>query len=123
MPSPNAYPFAIFGGAWAGAMDGRAYPSKGDTVVGNDVWLGHRATVLPGVTIGHGAIVGTAAVVTKDVAPYAVVGGNPARELRRRFDEATVARLLALAWWDWDVARITRNLHALTGGDVDAVVA
>lgn len=111
----SAYPFAVFGGDWAGAMDGKAYPSKGDTRVGNDVWIGYRATILPGVTIGDGAIVGAHAVVTRDVAPYAIVGGNPAQLLRPRFDETTAAALVAAAWWDWPIEKITRYAPLLTG--------
>ena len=111
----SAYPFAVFGGDWAGAMAGKAYPNKGDTHVGNDVWIGYRATILPGVIIGHGAIIGACAVVTRDVPPYAIVGGNPARVIRMRFDAATTARLLALAWWDWPIEKITRLAPLLTG--------
>jgi virginiamycin A acetyltransferase len=111
----SAYPFAVFGGEWAPAMDGKAYPSKGDTRVGNDVWIGYRATVLPGVTIGDGAIVGAYAVVTRDVAPYTIVGGNPAQLLRPRFDAATTAALLAAAWWEWPIDKITRYAPLLTG--------
>lgn len=118
----SAYPFAIFGHDWQNAMAGKAYPTKGDTVIGNDVWLGYRAAILPGVSIGHGAIVGAYSVVTKDVAPYTIVGGNPARLLRPRFSAATVQRLLAAAWWHWPVEKITRYAPLLTG-DVQAFLA
>jgi virginiamycin A acetyltransferase len=111
----SAYPFAVFGGDWAEAMAGKAYPMKGDTRVGNDVWIGYRATIMPGVNIGDGAIIGACAVVTRDVPPYAIVGGNPARVIRQRFDAPTTARLLALAWWDWSVEKITRHAALLTG--------
>ncbi|AMJ64309.1 CatB-related O-acetyltransferase [Hymenobacter sp. PAMC 26628] len=111
----SAYPFAVFGGDWAGAMAGKTYPTKGDTTVGNDVWLGYRATILPGVAIGDGAIVGAHAVVTRDVAPYNIVGGNPAQVIRPRFDAATTARLLAVAWWHWPIEKITRHAALLTG--------
>jgi virginiamycin A acetyltransferase len=117
----SAYPFAAFGGAWSEAMRGKSYPSRGDTVVGNDVWIGYRAALLPGVQIGDGAIIGAYSVVTKDVAPYAIVGGNPAREIRRRFSPGHVERLLQLRWWDWDIDKITRNVHLLTGNDVEAL--
>ena len=96
-------------------MVGKAYPNKGDTHVGNDVWIGYRATIMPGVTIGHGAIIGACAVVTRDVPPYAIVGGNPARVIRMRFEADTVARLLTLAWWDWPMEKITRFAPLLTG--------
>ncbi|GAB3298177.1 CatB-related O-acetyltransferase [Hymenobacter tenuis] len=111
----SAYPFAIFGGEWGGAMEGKAYPTKGDTTVGNDVWIGYRATILPGVTIGHGAVIGAYAVVTRDVAPYTIVGGNPAHCIRPRFDATTTAQLLAVAWWDWPIDKITRYASLLTG--------
>ncbi len=117
----SAYPFAAFGGAWSEAMRGKSYPSRGDTVVGNDVWIGYRAALMPGVKIGDGAIIGAYAVVTKDVAPYAIVGGNPAREIRQRFSPGHVERLLQLRWWDWDLDKITRNVHLLTGNDVEAL--
>ncbi|WP_374165259.1 CatB-related O-acetyltransferase [Arcticibacter sp. MXS-1] len=115
----TAYPFAIFGGDWSNAMDGKSYPSKGDTIVGNDVWIGYRAAILPGVKIGDGAIIGSYSVVTKDVPPYTIVGGNPAQPIRKRFDEETIARLLELAWWDWPIEKITKYAAYLTG-DVNA---
>lgn len=111
------YPFPIFGAGWETAMP-TEWPHKGDTLVGNDVWIGYGATIMPGVHIGDGAIVATNAVVTKAVAPYAVVGGNPAQEIRRRFDPETIQSLLALRWWDWDIAKITRNLPAICGSDL-----
>ena len=116
----TTYPFPIFGGGWE-AAEPPAWPSRGDTVVGNDVWIGYRATVMPGVTIGDGAIVATASVVTRDVPPYAIVGGNPAAVIRYRFDDAAIARLLALRWWDWDAAKLTRNVRAICASDVDAL--
>ncbi|MCB0383268.1 MAG: CatB-related O-acetyltransferase [Psychroserpens sp.] len=110
----TAYPFAIFGGDWQHAMDGKSYPSKGDTEIGNDVWIGQDATIMPGVQIGDGAIIATKAVVTKDVAPYTIVGGNPAKPIKKRFSEATISKLLQLKWWDWDIEKITKNLEKLT---------
>lgn len=117
----SAYPFAIFGGSWSHAMDGKEYPVKRDTVVGNDVWIGYKAAILPGVHIGDGAIIGAYSVVAKDVAPYAVVGGNPAREIRKRFSEEHVEKLLNLRWWDWPAEEISRQAPLLTGNDVDAL--
>ena len=114
----TSYPFAIFGHGWEQAMNGKVYPQKGDIVIGNDVWLGYNATIMAGVTIGDGAIVAANATVTKDVAPYAVVGGNPAHEIKKRFSEETIAKLLAIKWWDWDIEKITRNVDVLTGHDL-----
>ena len=95
-----------------------AWPNKGDTVVGNDVWIGYQATIMPGVQIGDGAIIATKAVVTKDVPPYAIVGGNPSQVIRMRFEPAVIARLLDIRWWDWDIAKITRNVQAICGGNI-----
>lgn len=110
----TAYPFAIFGGAWQDAMEGKTYPTKGDTIIGNDVWIGHDATIMPGVHIGDGAIIATKAVVTKNVTPYTIVGGNPAKTIKKRFSETTISKLLQLKWWHWDIQKITENLENLT---------
>ncbi|MBC8154297.1 MAG: CatB-related O-acetyltransferase [Bacteroidetes bacterium] len=118
----SAYPFAIFGQGWENAMLNKTYPVKGDTVVGNDVWLGYQATIMPGVTIGDGAIIGARSVVTKAVPPYAIVGGNPARVIRYRFSDEIIGHLLQLRWWDWPVEKITRHVHLLTGTDVASLL-
>jgi virginiamycin A acetyltransferase len=118
----SAYPFAIFGNGWEQAMAGKEYPYKGDTIIGNDVWIGHNATIMPGVHIGDGAIIATNATVVKDVAPYTIVGGNPATEIRKRFDEKTIQQLLALQWWNWPPERVTRNLDFLTSADFGKLV-
>ena len=110
----SAYPFAIFGGAWQHAMDGKSYPTKGDTVIGNDVWIGHDATIMPGLTIGDGAIIATKAVVTKDVAPYTIAGGNPAKLIKKRFSDDIISKLLELKWWDWEIEKITKHVDKLT---------
>lgn len=114
----STYPFAIFGNGWENAMEGNSYPYKGDTVIGNDVWIGHNAMIMAGVKIGDGAIIATNSTVTKDVRPYSVVGGNPAKEIRRRFDEERIEYLLELKWWDWDIDKITENIEILTGNDL-----
>jgi virginiamycin A acetyltransferase len=120
----STYPFNIFSDDWARVTPlPEELPFKGDTVVGHDVWIGYEALVMPGVTIGHGAIVAARSVVTGDVPPYAIVGGNPARVLKSRYDEATVARLLRIAWWDWDAARVTRHLEQIVGTDLEALEA
>lgn len=114
----STYPFAIFGNGWENAMEGKTYPSKGDTIIGNDVWIGHRATIMPGVKIGDGAIVASNATVTKDVEPYTIVGGNPAKEIRKRFDLDVVNKLIGLKWWDWEIEKITANVKVLTSNDI-----
>ncbi|SDK00769.1 virginiamycin A acetyltransferase [Catalinimonas alkaloidigena] len=110
----SAYPFAVFGHGWEHAMAGKNYPTKGDTVIGHDVWIGYRALILPGVTIGNGSIVAAGAVVTRDVPPYSLVGGNPARLIRPRFAPELIALLQALQWWHWPAERITRHVQELT---------
>ena len=115
------YPFPVFGGDWAAAMPDH-WPNKGDTVIGSDVWIGHGATLMPGVKIGDGAIIASEAVVTSNVEPYAIVGGNPAELIRARFDAPTIDRLLQIRWWDWPIEKITANVKAICGGDVAALV-
>ncbi|MEZ5105178.1 MAG: CatB-related O-acetyltransferase [Draconibacterium sp.] len=117
----SAYPFAIFGGDWANAMEGKSYPSKGDTIIGSDVWIGHNATIMPGVHIGDGAVIATNSTVTKDVEPYSVVGGNPAKLIRKRFSEEQIEILLQLKWWNWDIEKITESLQLLTGNNLEAL--
>lgn len=122
MNSVTTYPFNIMGGGWeAFAPNLGDLPFKGDTVVGNDVWIGQNVTVLPGVHIGDGAIIGANSVVTKDIPPYCIAGGNPCRVIRRRFDDALTAYLLALKWWDWDAEKIFRNMGALCSGDLQQI--
>lgn len=113
--SVSSYPFAIFGNGWENAMEGKSYPTKGNTVIGNDVWIGYNATIMPGVKIGDGAIIATKAVVTKDVAPYSIVGGNPAKEIKKRFSQEEIDFLLDIQWWDWSMEKITKYVHLLTG--------
>lgn len=117
----SSFPFSIFGDGWEHAMEGRGFPQRGDITVGNDVWLGYRSVIMPGVSIGDGAIVGAYSVVTKDVPPYSIVAGNPAKEIRKRFSEAEIARLLELKWWDWPIEKITANVHLLTGNDLSVL--
>lgn len=119
----STYPFPIFGNGWEKGFDPDAYTnaSRGDMVIGDDVWIGNGATILPGVTVGSGAIIGAGAVVGSDVPDYAIVAGNPASIIRLRFNEGTVRRLLALAWWNWSTDLISANIAAITGGDLDAL--
>ncbi len=112
--SISSFPFAIFGEDWSHAMDEKSYPSKGNTIIGNDVWIGYNATIMPGITIGNGAIIAANATVVKDVAPYSIVGGNPAKELKKRFSDERIEELLKLQWWNWDINKITKNVAWLT---------
>ena len=115
----STYPFRVFGKSWKDAPMNAI--SKGDIVIGNDVWIGNSVTIMSGVTIGDGAIIGTNALVAKDVEPYTIVGGNPAKLIRKRFDEETIEFLLNLAWWNWPVEKITENLESITTADLDAL--
>ena len=117
--SLSTYPFAIFGNGWENAMDGKDYPKKGNINIGNDVWIGYNATIMAGVTIGDGAIIATNATVTKDVEPYSIVGGNPAREIKKRFENDVISKLLKLKWWDWDIEKISKNIQKLTDNKFD----
>lgn len=117
--SISSYPFAIFGNGWENAMKDKTYPTKGNTVIGNDVWIGYNATIMPGVKIGDGAIVATNATVTKDVEPYTIVGGNPTKPIKKRFSDSKIEQLLKLEWWHWDIEKITKNVQALTGNNLE----
>lgn len=116
----STYPFKVFGGEW-GTKDPMHTVSKGDTVIGNDVWIGNSVTIMQGINICDGAIIGTNSLVTKDIPPYTIVGGNPAQEIRKRFDEETIAFLVKLQWWNWPVEKITAHLDLITAGDIDAL--
>ena len=118
--SLSTYPFPIFFEEWGLPVEDipRAWDNKGDIVVGSDVWIGYEAVILAGVTIGDGAVVGARAVVTKDVPPYTIVGGVPAKPIRRRFSDDVIQRLLELKWWNWPVERIAANLEAIQSGDI-----
>ena len=121
MRSLSTYPFPIFANHWGldWADVSEAWDNKGDTVIGNDVWIGYEAVILQGVKIGDGAIIGTRAVVTRDVAPYSIVGGVPAREIGKRFPPDVIERLLALRWWDWPHETVQANLPLMMRGDID----
>ena len=122
MNGVSTYPFYIFGNEWESVMPkADDIPYKGDTVVGNDVWIGYDAIIMPGVKISDGAIIAASSVVGSDVPPYSIVGGNPAKLIRMRFADSIVQELLEIRWWDWSVEKITRNLTLIVGADIDAL--
>ncbi|MEU3772463.1 CatB-related O-acetyltransferase [Streptomyces sp. NPDC032472] len=124
MDGPSTFPFPIMGGSWADHFDLiTGLPGRGDTVVGHDVWFGHGATVMPGVRIGHGAIVAAGAVVAEDVPDYGIVAGNPARLIRTRYPEPDIARLLAVAWWNWPMEHLTQHVRTIMSGTIDDLEA
>jgi len=120
LASLSTYPFPIFFEEWG--LDAKnvaaAWDNKGDIVIGNDVWIGYEAVILAGVTIGDGAVIGARAVVTKDVPPYTIAGGVPAKPIRRRFSDEVVSELLKLEWWNWPEEKISRNIEAITQGSI-----
>lgn len=110
------------GGGWEQFTPGlEDLPLKGDTVVGNDVWIGQNVTVMPGIHIGDGSIIAANSVVTKDIPPYSIAGGNPCKLIRKRFDDDLTAYLLNLRWWDWDADKIFRNMDALCCGNLQKI--
>lgn len=119
LSSLSTYPFPLFFEEWELEKKDvtKAWDNKGDIIIGNDVWIGYEAVVLAGVTIGDGAIVGTRAVVTKDVPPYTIVGGVPAKPIKKRFSEETISALLEIQWWNWSEEKIARNIGAIQSGN------
>lgn len=119
--SLSTYPFPIFFEEWGLDVKDitKAWDNKGDIVIGNDVWIGYEAVILSGVTIGDGAVIGARAVVTKDVPPYTIVGGVPAKSIRKRFSEDRIASLLKIKWWNWSKEQIAENIDAIQSGNVE----
>ena len=119
----TSYPFPIFGEIWAEKLKGVRLGacSKGDTVIGNDVWLGRDAVIMPGVCIGDGAVIAAESVVVKDVPPYSIYGGNPAKLIRMRFSDEVIQILLKLQWWNWSYEKITKNLDTIFGVNLEAL--
>ncbi|WP_058960738.1 Vat family streptogramin A O-acetyltransferase [Type-E symbiont of Plautia stali] len=116
----STFPFYIFGNGWENAMPQAGdLPYIGDTVIGNDVWIGFDALIMPGVKIGNGAIISSRSVVTSDVPAYTIAGGNPAKIIKKRFPEETIATLEKLAWWNWPVEKITKNITAIMSNDIE----
>lgn len=120
MSGAGTFPFGMFGGDWWDATHDilEALPSRGDTVIGNNVWFGLDSLIMPGIRIGDGAIIASGSVVTSDVPPYTIVGGNPARVIQRRFSEPDIEELLRIAWWDWPVEAVTAHARAILTGSV-----
>ena len=121
LSSLSTYPFPIFFEEWGLDVKNitKAWDNKGDIVIGNDVWIGYEAVIMAGVHIGDGAVIASRAVVTKDVPPYTIVGGTPAKEIRKRFDENTIAQLQKLQWWDWSIEKISECIPYITGGKIE----
>ncbi|HWP97478.1 MAG TPA: CatB-related O-acetyltransferase [Syntrophomonadaceae bacterium] len=119
----STYPFPIFPDAWG--LDwgnvADAWDNKGDIIIDNDVWIGYEAVIMQGVRIGNGAIIGTRAVVTQDVPPYTIVGGVPAKEIRKRFEPYTIEALLNLCWWNWPYEKIQRHLPNIISGNIQGM--
>lgn len=114
----SSFPFDIFGGDWKKEMEERVYPFKGDTIIGNDVWIGYNATIMPGVHIGDGAIIATNTTVINDVPPYSIVGGNPGKIIKNRFSPQDIDTLCKIKWWDWEIEKITQNIKLITSLDI-----
>lgn len=118
----STYPFYIFGNGWEKSAPEEAdLPYKGDTLIGDDVWIGYEAVIMPGVKVGCGAVIASKSVVASDVPAYSVVGGNPAKRIKYRFDQATIDALLEIAWWNWDPEKITHHLDAIVSADLMAL--
>lgn len=124
MNSLSTYPFPIFFEEWNLKKEDitSAWDNKGDIIIGNDVWIGYEAVIMPGVTIADGAIIATRAVVTKDVPPYAIVAGVPAKIIKKRYDEEKIQKLLKLKWWDWEQKKIKENIKAIKSGNIENLI-
>lgn len=122
--SLSTYPFPIFFEEWELEEKDiiNAWDNKGDITIGNDVWIGYEAVIMSGVTIGDGAIIGTRALVTKDVPPYTIVGGIPSRPIRKRFTEKTISDLLEIKWWNWEIKKIKAHIAAIQSGDINKLI-
>jgi virginiamycin A acetyltransferase len=124
MAGISTYPFPIFSNGWEKTpLDLSTLPNKGNTVIGNDVWIGYEALIMPGVNIGNGAIISSRSVVVTDVPAYTIIGGNPARPLRQRFQPEVIETLQTLAWWDWPIEKISLHLPVIMAGDIGALQA
>lgn len=120
MSSLSTYPFPLFYEEWGISKKDvtKSWDNKGNIIIGHDVWIGFEAIILAGVTIGNGAIIGARSVVTKDVPPYAIVAGVPARIVRKRFNEDVIVKLLEIKWWNWSKEKIIQNIQAIQSGNI-----
>jgi virginiamycin A acetyltransferase len=119
----STYPFQIFGNGWEKVdPHPEELPYKGDTVIGNDVWVGYETVIMPGVQVGDGAIIAAKSVVVNDIPPYTIFGGNPANCIRQRFDNEVIRSLLKIAWWNWEIGKITRNLEKIVSANIEAMI-
>ena len=120
MKSLSTYTFPIFYEEWGETLNVKeAWDNKGDIIIGNDVWIGYDAIIMSGVKIGDGAIIGTRALVTKDVPPYTIVGGTPAKPIKKRYDDDTISKLLKIKWWDWSAEKIQANIKYIQSGNIE----
>ncbi|AFA50049.1 CatB-related O-acetyltransferase [Acetobacterium woodii] len=121
LKSLSTYPFPLFWETYGLAQKDvtAAWDKKGNIVIENDVWIGYEAVIMSGVHIGNGAIIGTRAVVTKDVAPYTIVGGVPAKPIKKRFDDETIKKLQLLCWWDWDKEQLREKMDDIMSGNIE----
>lgn len=124
MKSLSTYTFPIFYEEWGGDVSHitDAWDNKGDIVIGNDVWIGYNAIIMSGVKVGDGAIIGTRAIVTNDVPPYTIVGGTPAKVIKKRFSDDIILKLLNIKWWDWSVEKIQVNIKHIQSGNIDKLI-
>jgi virginiamycin A acetyltransferase len=116
----STYPFSVFGEPWSSMYEAK-WPNKGNTIVGNDVWIGHEALIMPAVSVGDGAIIASRSVVTKNIPPYSIVAGNPAKVISHRFDDKMIATLVKIKWWDWPIEVINKNIATIVAADIDAL--
>lgn len=124
MSGISTYPFHIFGNGWEKVVpQPHDLPFKGDTVIGNDVWIGYDCLVMPGVKIGNGAIISSRSTVVSDVPSYSIVGGNPAKVIKERFTQESILALEEISWWDWPIEKITKNLDIIVSADIEALKA
>lgn len=121
LKSLSTYPFPLFWEEYGLEQKNvtHAWDNKGDIIIDNDVWIGYEAVIMPGVHVGNGVIIGTRAVVTKDVEPYTIVGGIPAKPIRKRFDDETIEKLQTICWWDWDKAKLNEKIDDIMNGNID----